>query len=398
MSSIANRRPRRILIASANPLFSKGLRKLLTERWTAPAPEMRLVGNMTETRSALKDWQPDLVVVDYDDQAINRVEFLNDFVSSNTPMQVMLVSLQASGEVVVYDRHTLTPAQAEDWFGRKDEEIEAPVMLEKHEKEPPPVRNTQFFTWRWILLTLLVITAIGVFIRLGFWQLDRLAQRRAYNARVQAEISQPPLNLNQLLTLNALPAMEYRSGVVTGVYDFSQEVLLRNQVWGNQLGAHVLTPLKILGSTYAVLVDRGWIPFEQSSPDARKQFDELGQVTVNGMLRASQTSRTAALGANQNGSGGRQDAFIEVNLDSIQKQVNLKLLPVFIQQAPDPTWTRMPYRQLPNMDLTEGPHLGYAIQWFAFALILAVGYPFFVRKQLRGNEKSGEKKGVSDEI
>jgi surfeit locus 1 family protein len=395
MSSSTNWRPRRILIASANPLFSKGLRKLLTERWTAPAPEMRLVGNMVETRSALKDWQPDLVVVDYDDQAINRVEFLNDFVSSDTPMQVMLVSLQASGEVVVYDRHTLTPAQAEDWFGRKDEEIEAPVVLEKKQSS---ARKPRFFTWRWIVLTLLVLTAIGVFIRLGFWQLDRLAQRRAYNARVEAEISQSPLNLNQPLSLNLLPAMEFRMAVVKGVYDFSHEVLLRNQVWGNQLGAHVLTPLKIQGVPYAVLVDRGWIPFEQSSPNARQQFDEPGQVSVNGMIRDSQTSRTAAVGAAQNGSGGQQDAFIEVNLDNIQKQMDLKLLPVFIQQAPDPTWTRMPYRQLPNIDLTEGPHLGYAIQWFAFAVILAVGYPYFIRKQLRGQDKSGEKNGVRDEI
>ena len=54
--------------------------------------------------------------VDYDDRTIHREEFLSHFITGDQPMQVVLVSLQASGEVVVYDRRTLTPAQAADWL------------------------------------------------------------------------------------------------------------------------------------------------------------------------------------------------------------------------------------------------------------------------------------------
>jgi cytochrome c oxidase subunit 2 len=71
---------------------------------------------MSETIYNLENWRPELVVVDYDDHTINRAEFLNHFVSDEWPMQVVLVSLQANGRVVVYDRRTLTPDQAEDWL------------------------------------------------------------------------------------------------------------------------------------------------------------------------------------------------------------------------------------------------------------------------------------------
>jgi len=68
------------------------------------------------TLARLESWQPDLVIVDHDDQTIQRGEFLSHFITGDRPMQVMLVSLQASGAVVVYDRRSLSPAQAEDWL------------------------------------------------------------------------------------------------------------------------------------------------------------------------------------------------------------------------------------------------------------------------------------------
>ena len=108
--------PRRVLIVSANPLFREGLRKLYAERWGEKASIVGTPTAMSEALSSLETQQPDLVIVDYDDKTINRDEFLNRFVAGKAPMQVMLVSLQESGQVVVYDRKTLTSAQAEDWL------------------------------------------------------------------------------------------------------------------------------------------------------------------------------------------------------------------------------------------------------------------------------------------
>jgi cytochrome c oxidase subunit II len=106
---------RRVLIISANPLFREGLRKVYAERWESKAFIAGMATTMSEALDAIKYHQPDLVIVDYDDKTINRAEFLEHFVSDEAPMQVMLVSLGQSGEVLIYDRKRLTPAQAETW-------------------------------------------------------------------------------------------------------------------------------------------------------------------------------------------------------------------------------------------------------------------------------------------
>jgi len=112
----AKNQPRRVLIVSANPLFREGLRKVYAERWDGKAVITGMPTNMDETISMLETHQPDLVIVDHDDHTINRDEFLNRFVTGETPMQVVLVSLKESGQVVVYDRRRLTSAQAENWL------------------------------------------------------------------------------------------------------------------------------------------------------------------------------------------------------------------------------------------------------------------------------------------
>jgi surfeit locus 1 family protein len=38
---------------------------------------------------------------------------------------------------------------------------------------------------------------------------------------------------------------------------------------------------------------------------------------------------------------------------------------------------------LPEPELDEGPHLSYAVQWFVFATIAAVGYPLVLRRLSR---------------
>ena len=248
----------------------------------------------------------------------------------------------------------------------------------------------RLLTFRWILTTLLVIAGVGVLIRLGVWQLDRLEWRRAFNARVTSQMTAPTLDLNASQPVNGLFDMEYRRVAVTGSYDFSQEVLLRNQVWDNRLGFHVLTPLRVAGTDWYVLVDRGWIPFEDAA--ARVKYYEPGTVTVQGMIRRSLEKPdfggvpdpTLAPGES------RLDAWNVVNVPRITAQSGLKMLPVYIDQAPDAAWVSLPYRSLPEIEISEGPHQGYALQWFTFATILGLGYPLFVRRQIGKQSRQAE--------
>jgi CheY-like chemotaxis protein len=107
---------RRLLIASANPLFREGLYKLYAVCWSEQKVQVDLATNMEETLGKLERHSPDLVIVDHDDKTINRSEFLNRYVAGETPMKVLLVSLASTEPIVIYNRSQLSAAEAEDWL------------------------------------------------------------------------------------------------------------------------------------------------------------------------------------------------------------------------------------------------------------------------------------------
>ncbi len=247
----------------------------------------------------------------------------------------------------------------------------------------------RIFSRRWLLASVLVLIAAAVMVRLGIWQLDRMHQRQAFNARVQEQLSAEPLTLDQSALNLDLYSMEYRQAVVTGTYIPEDEIVLRNQVreteFGSELGMDLFTPLLIDGTNTAILVERGWIPQENASPYARKIYQENGSVTLTGWLRRDETDFNIGawlhpdpeLSPDQN----RLDVWNNLDLERIASQMNTTLLPVYLQLDPDQELTDPPYATRPEIDLSEGPHLGYAIQWFSFAALLLIGYPFYVQRQ-----------------
>jgi len=241
----------------------------------------------------------------------------------------------------------------------------------------------KIFTPRWIIATLLVIAAVGVMIRLGLWQLDRLEQRRAYNARVNKQLDQPILDLNQNAADPSLSEMEYRSVRVTGRYLPEEQIALRNQVYQGQPGYHLLTPLQIDGTDQVVLVDRGWIPLAANRPEDWTRYHLEEPVLVEGVIRRSVVPGRFGLIDPPLPEGQKSMRFWNrVTLERIREQVSQPILPVYIQQTGEPANEGQPVPEQVSLDLSEGSHLGYALQWFAFAAVLAAGYPIFVRRQI----------------
>ncbi len=238
---------------------------------------------------------------------------------------------------------------------------------------------------RWVILTLFVLIAVAGFIRLGFWQLARLGQRRAANAVISAQANLPTLNLNLVADANSLTSMPYRTVIVTGHYDFTHQVVQRNQVWEGQLGERLLTPLVIENRQPAILVDRGWIPLADEARSNWSKYDQPGLVTVTGQLLASQPEGGFGVAGDPPFSPNQTplDTWRWINLERIGMQIPEPLFPVYLRQAPDGVQATPPYRSLVRPDLSDGPHLIYAIQWFFFAAFVLVGYPIYVRNQLR---------------
>lgn len=238
----------------------------------------------------------------------------------------------------------------------------------------------RMFSRRWLFTTILVFLGTALCIRLGIWQLDRLEGRRAFNAQVTSMRAMPPLDLNAG-KVDSIATMEWRAVTVTGEYDFENQVAVRNQYYRDQYGYHLLTPLLSQGT--AVLVDRGWIPADgNATPADWRKYDEPGVVTVTGQIRLGQTKPAF---------GGVADAlpadgsplwvWNNGDLEKISLQMPYPIYAVYIQPNIDPADETPPIPYQPEVELTEGPHIGYAFQWFTFATILFVGYPFFLRKQ-----------------
>ena len=241
----------------------------------------------------------------------------------------------------------------------------------------------RLFSRQWWKTTLLVVVAVAVMIRLGIWQLDRLDQRRAFNARVEAQLVETPFELSGQNLESDLFNMEYRTAFAGGEFDHQRQVVLRNQDWQGRLGVHLLTPLVIEGADAAVLVDRGWIPYEDFTAGNLSQYDAAGQAQVEGIIRRSQSKPPIGGRADQVPGPGEPalEAWNWINISDISQQLPYQLLPVYLAAVPNPGEQSLPYRAELELDLTEGSHLGYAFQWFIFAAILGIGYPFYVRRE-----------------
>jgi surfeit locus 1 family protein len=238
---------------------------------------------------------------------------------------------------------------------------------------------------KWLIATLLVFAGTALCIRLGIWQLDRLAQRRAENAHFTEMWSLPPLDLNSDVPLE-LTQMEYRAVQVTGEYDFENQIAVTNQYYDGERGYHLLTPF--LFSRKAVLVDRGWIPADDNSAPADwRKYDEPGTVNVSGQIRLGQTKPAfGGVADSLPKNGAKLEIWNNADLAHISPQIPYPILPVYIQPATDTSDNEPPIPDQPEVEITEGPHLGYALQWFTFATILFVGYPFYLRKQETGSK------------
>jgi len=245
------------------------------------------------------------------------------------------------------------------------------------------------FSRRWWWTTLGMLLVVGVMIRLGIWQLDRRAARRLDNAHVLAMQAAAMLDLNGLDPSLALETMEYRTATARGRFDFQHQVALQNQYWGipdgpAEYGYHLLTPL-ILENGRAILVDRGWIPGAYTEPTTWREFDLPEQATVTGVLRLSQTkSEMGSLSTGDHLPGQPAPFWVLPDLAGIALQLPYPLLPVYLQQAPLEGEVDLPYKAIPEPEISEGSHLGFALQWFFYASLVFFGYPVFLRKREAG--------------
>jgi surfeit locus 1 family protein len=220
---------------------------------------------------------------------------------------------------------------------------------------------------RTLLFVALALAGAALFVRLGFWQLDRLAQRRARNAIFAARIAAPPAPWSDTT------AVRYRRVRLSGSPDYERQIVLVGRSRGGSPGVNLVTPLRLPGSDTAVLVNRGWVYSPDGARVDHARWREGDRLTVEGYVEAFNEPGPGDLPANQR-------VARRLSYRAVSARFPYAIAPAYIVAIDTDATARpdAPVRPaLPTPD--EGPHLGYALQWFAFAVIAVVGAGVAVR-------------------
>lgn len=221
-------------------------------------------------------------------------------------------------------------------------------------------------------------------VRLGFWQLHRLAERRALNAKLASRLSATPATVRALMRDST--TARYRRAVASGTYDFTREFALASRTHQGSPGVNIITPLRPTDGDTAVLVNRGWVYAADAMTADFTRWKEPDTAAVTGyLLDVARGGRGAAWAT------GNPRVARRLDYDSLAKRFPYPIAP-FMLVAQDQT-ARVPGAPLPRDStparvppplMDEGPHLGYAIQWFSFAAIGLLGAAFGARADRRG--------------
>ncbi len=217
---------------------------------------------------------------------------------------------------------------------------------------------------------------VALFLWLGFWQLERAGQKE------QAVIEREDRGDDALFKLTGSEVdaeqVRYRQVGLQGEFLEDSQFLLDNRKHKRVAGYYVMVPMRIEGSSRAVLVNRGWI----AQGNNRKILPHIevpsGLQHLNGVVRVPK-SHGFRLGEDADA-----ELRLYIDLEKIGESVGVEMLPFVVRQQSgldSEDGLIREWGQLEQKDSDPVMHYGYALQWFAFALLLVGGWVAVVVKQ-----------------
>ena len=223
-----------------------------------------------------------------------------------------------------------------------------------------------------------IAAALGIALicALGFWQLDRAAQKRELTARFAARAADAPIRIGPE-ELNAAD-VDLRRAEARGVFEPRYAIFIDNRIHRGTAGYHVVMPLRLDASDRYLLVNRGWV----ARPAHRTQLPPVhtppGAVSVSGVAivpsaRAFELSHEVIEGP----------IWQNLTIDRYRALIPIRVQPFVLRQ--DSASDDGLIRAWDAPDFGIDKHYGYAFQWFALAATLGV---FYVVTQFR-RKRSG---------
>jgi surfeit locus 1 family protein len=229
------------------------------------------------------------------------------------------------------------------------------------------------------------------FVGLGNWQVHRLAWKlnliNTVDSRIHAEPVAPP---GPATWSSAATAAEvYLHVRAHGMFLNGKETLTQ-AVADSGPGYWVITPLKT-DDGLVILVNRGFVPPERSTPASRAQGQLRGLVVVTGLLRLSEPN-----GGFLQTNDPAGDQWHSRDVSAIARARGLSgVAPYFIDADATPNPGGFP---LGGQTVVEFPnnHLIYAITWYTLALMMAGAAVIVTRSEQAARRQAAALKELSN--
>ncbi|OYO23117.1 hypothetical protein CGZ93_06555 [Enemella dayhoffiae] len=233
---------------------------------------------------------------------------------------------------------------------------------------------------RWIALLLFVTVLAVTFVNLGEWQLRRLEERRESNRIVLTNDAAPVKPFAEVFNRPITDADQWQRVQVRGTFDAGHQLQVRYRANRDQPGYEVITPMRT-DTGQVVLVDRGFlhVPRGERIPDTLPQ-PPTGVVVVTGHVRRNEQGRANAIEP----TNGQVRL---INSPAIAKALPYPVVDGYLSAISMQPEQSGGFEPIALPEITEGPHLSYAVQWFAFTLIGVVGVVILVRGDLKARRR-----------
>lgn len=211
---------------------------------------------------------------------------------------------------------------------------------------------------------------------LGTWQVQRLQWKTGLIAEIAAANAQEPLTALPREESELAP-LQFRKVRITGSWHGDIEFHLTPRYWRNQFGYWVISPFTLKDGR-TILINRGWVPRDKKTLEARPETRVAGHATLDGILRVG-AERSAFTPPNQPEKNlwfGRDVAEMATTAELDHE----KLVPAMLDLTGEQDINHLPIPSDGTIRL-RNDHLSYILTWYGIAAGILVIFLVYHRKK-----------------
>jgi cytochrome oxidase assembly protein ShyY1 len=183
--------------------------------------------------------------------------------------------------------------------------------------------------------TAITLILAALMIRASYWQYERYNWKLGLISEMKRHLEMAPSDISEIQKLYAQDPEQifHRRVLLSGVFDYEKEIVIRNRRFKDEPGGFIITPLKITNTDLSILVNRGFTPITKMKREDRSKLPRLAtEQKILGLVKETATPKFMAPGDPLTGLDlPWADSWERVNVEAISKQIPYSILPFYIE-------------------------------------------------------------------